>query len=210
MEFPHRSKVGGLWDEIGRLQFDFLVHHGLKPNHRLLDVGCGCFRGGVHFVRYLEPGRYYGLDSDASMIEAGFTEELEAGGLLPRLPRENVVVEAGFDASGFGVQFDFALAQSVFTHISANDIRLCLIRLARSVRPGGAFFASFFECPPGHAEELPLAHEPGGITTFMNRDPFHYREKHVSDLCADLPWRMENMGIWGHPRGQNMLRFVRS
>ncbi len=160
-------------------------------------------------MTYLEPGHYYGLDADASIIEAGFTEELGPRGLLPKLPRGNVIVEAGFDASSFGVLFDFALSQSVFTHVSANDIRLCLIRLARSVRPDSVFFATFFECPPDHAEEAPLTHEPGGVTTFMNRDPFHYREKLVSDMCANLPWRMENLGFWRHPRGQKMLCFVR-
>jgi SAM-dependent methyltransferase len=205
----HRDRVGGLWVEIGRLQLAFLVRHGLKPNHMLLDVGCGCFRGGVHFLRYLEPGHYYGLDADASLIKAGFASELEPLGLLPRLPPDNVIVEAAFDASRFGVTFDFALAQSVFTHISANDIRLCLVRLARSVRPGGVFFATFFECPPGHAEDTPLTHEPGGITTYMNLDPFHYREEFVRGLCTGLPWRMENIGSWGHPRGQKMLRFER-
>jgi hypothetical protein len=32
----HRDFVGGLWDELGQLQFDFLKQHGL-PQHKLLD-----------------------------------------------------------------------------------------------------------------------------------------------------------------------------
>src|SRR5262245_17052197 len=70
----HRDFVGGLWDEIGRLQFDFLVAHGLKPEHKLVDVGCGALRGGVHFIRYLKPGHYFGLDLNASLIKAGERE----------------------------------------------------------------------------------------------------------------------------------------
>ncbi len=38
--------VGGLWDEIGQLQFDFLRAKGLLPRHKLLDFGCGSLRGG--------------------------------------------------------------------------------------------------------------------------------------------------------------------
>ena len=78
MDLPHRKRVGGLWDEVDRLQFDFLVRQGLRPQHRLLGVGCGCgcFRGASNSRRYLEPGRYYGLDADASLIEADFIEEL--------------------------------------------------------------------------------------------------------------------------------------
>jgi hypothetical protein len=29
----HRAFVGGMWEEIGRLQFDFLRGQGLKPDH---------------------------------------------------------------------------------------------------------------------------------------------------------------------------------
>ena len=46
----HREAVGGLWEEMRRLQFDFLANQGLKPDHKLLDIGCGSMRGGVHFV----------------------------------------------------------------------------------------------------------------------------------------------------------------
>jgi hypothetical protein len=58
----HRKAVGGLWDEIGRLQFDYFVSQGLVPHHRLLDLGCGSLRGGVHFIAYLDPDRYSGVD----------------------------------------------------------------------------------------------------------------------------------------------------
>ncbi len=45
---PERA-VGGMWEEIGRLQFVFLVEKGLQPHHEMLDIGCGTLRGGRHF-----------------------------------------------------------------------------------------------------------------------------------------------------------------
>ena len=45
------GQVGGLSDEIGPLQFFFLRWEGLRPEHTLVDVGCGGLLGGVHFVR---------------------------------------------------------------------------------------------------------------------------------------------------------------
>ena len=42
-------------------------------------------RGGVHFVRFLEPGRYYGIDKDAELIRAGLEIELPRAGLAGRL-----------------------------------------------------------------------------------------------------------------------------
>ncbi len=56
----HRNFVGGLWDALGQLQLEFLINSGLQPNHKLLDIGCGCLRGGVHYViKYL---KYSGTD----------------------------------------------------------------------------------------------------------------------------------------------------
>ena len=37
----HRAAVGGLWDELGRLQCDFMISAGLLPDHQFIDVGCG-------------------------------------------------------------------------------------------------------------------------------------------------------------------------
>jgi len=41
----HRRYVGGMWEEIGQLQFDYLVSQGLRPEHVFCDVACGSLRG---------------------------------------------------------------------------------------------------------------------------------------------------------------------
>lgn len=210
MSLNHREAVGGLWDELGELQLQFLVSSGLAPGHRLLDVGCGSFRAGVRLLTYLEPGHYYGLDANAELIEAGLVREVAPAGLTDRLPRANLLVTSEFEASRFGVSFDVALAQSVFTHLTSNQIRRCLIELSRVLEPGAVFYATFFECPDGHPEERPLLHEPGGITTHLDRDPFHYREADLRRIAHGLPWEVTKIGSWGHPRDQRMLRLVRA
>lgn len=65
-----QSAIGGRWDVIGPLQFNYLVDNGLKPWHRMLDIGCGTLRGGRHFIRYLEPNRYTGVDISSGVIAA--------------------------------------------------------------------------------------------------------------------------------------------
>src|SRR4051812_28089921 len=77
----HRLRVGGMWDEIGKIQFDYLVAQGLRPDSYLLDVGCGSLRGGIHFIDYLEPHHYFGIDSNQSLVQAGLTVEIPAAGL---------------------------------------------------------------------------------------------------------------------------------
>jgi SAM-dependent methyltransferase len=204
----HRELAGGLWDELGRLQRDFLVGEGLRPQDRLLDVGCGCLRAGVHFVRYLDPGRYYGLDVNASLVRAGYDVELRAAGLQARLPRANLLVTRAFEAWRFGRSFDFALAQSLFTHLPAAEVRACLAAVAVSLRPGGRFYATFFEAPAGAAQER-LEHAPGGIVSYADRDPFHYRLTDLVALADPEVWDARYLGEWGHPRAQRMLRFDR-
>jgi SAM-dependent methyltransferase len=204
----HRELAGGLWDELGRLQFEYLRAEGLAPRHRLLDVGCGCLRGGVHFARYLEQGHYYGLDVNASLLAAGYEIELPAAGLAGRVPREHLLVTGRFEAWRFGVTFDFALAQSLFTHLPPAWIRTCLGELARVTAPGARFYATFFEAPPGPPQGS-LRHLPGEIVSYAERDPFHYRHSDLAACAEGLPWRLEHVGDWGHPRAQRMLRCVR-
>jgi SAM-dependent methyltransferase len=206
----HRSWVGGLWEEIGRLQRDFLVQEGLRPEMRLLDVGCGCFRGGVHLVEYLHPGHYYGIDISQELMDAGYEKELVPLALHTKLPPENLLCDGGFRAAHFGVRFDMALAQSLFTHLPINHIRLCLKRLAEAMPANGVFYATAFVCPEGSDWTEAMVHSPGGITTYPAADPYHYRLADFAYAVEGLPWRCEFLGDWGHPRGQSMLKFTRT
>ena len=139
----HRKAIGLPWAELGQLQFDFLVGRGLKPEHYLLDVGCGPLRAGVHFIRYLEAGHYYGIDLHAELLAAGRDVELPRHGLVDKRPV--LTVMADFDFRKLDRQFDFALAQSVFTHLPLNHIIRCLMRMEEALAPGGQFYATIYE-----------------------------------------------------------------
>jgi len=52
-ETDHRGFVGGMWDEIGQLQFEYMRSKGLSPEARFIDVACGSLRGGRLFIPYL-------------------------------------------------------------------------------------------------------------------------------------------------------------
>jgi SAM-dependent methyltransferase len=208
MTDAHREQVGGLWDEVGALQIGFLRAQGLRPSDTLLDVGCGCLRGGVHLVGYLEPGRYYGIDRDADLLRAGFEIELPRAGLAGRLADDHLLANDAFEVGRFGATFDAAWAQSVFTHLTAPDIRRCLSEVACVVRPGGRFFATFFRA--GDDARVPVTHHPGGIVTYPDMDPYHYRFADLEALAAGLPWRVTDLGGWSHPRAQQMARFDRT
>ncbi|MFO1412669.1 MAG: class I SAM-dependent methyltransferase [Burkholderiales bacterium] len=198
----HREFVGGLWDEIGALQFDFLRAQGLAPDDALLDVGCGALRGGVHFIRYLAAGRYCGLDVNASLLDAG---RRELGDALLRDKAPHLVVSSEFDFAAFGRRFPYALAVSVFTHLDLNRILLCLARMREALAPGGRFFATWFEAPAPACRE-PQRHAQGIVTYYLN-DPYHYAFAEMEAMAALAGMRVERIGDWGHPRGQRMLCF---
>ena len=199
----HRVWAGGKWDVMGPKQLEFLVGQGLLPTHRLLDVGCGPLRAGIHFVEYLEPRNYYGVEINESLLHAGYERELPRG-LRDRLPRDHLRATDRFECA-FGVPFDYAIAQSLFTHISLNHIRLCLFRVGQQLTPDGRFFATFFEAPPGHPLDQPLA----GGRRWTERNAFFY---YLRDLKWAARWagcELRYIGEWGHPAGQRMVEFRR-
>ena len=203
----HREMIGGMWDEIGRLQFDLLVARGLRPHHRLIDVGCGSLRGGVYFARYLDSGNYYGIDLNRMLIDAGYEKELKPQGLDKRVPRENLLDNNEFDFSLFDQQFDYALALSVFTHLPLNTIRICLERLAPQMAPGGAFYATVFEADPSKPTWKAVTHQPGDIVTYGDSDPYHCRREDMDYLADASGWTAEWIGNFDHPRDQQIVCF---
>jgi hypothetical protein len=202
----HRQFVGGMWDEIGELQFRFLVEQGLRPEHTLVDIGCGALRGGVHFVRYLQPGRYHGLDINPSLIEAGQLE-LQRSNLADR--DAHLLADDRFDLSRFGCQFDYGIAVSLFSHLFLNHIGRCLIEMGKVMHDHSRFFCTFFEAPlPAHL--VPIRHTPGNALTYHDADPFHYAFSDLEHLAGQCGLQARLIGPWNHPRDQRMICFSRA
>ena len=206
-EGHHRAIVGGMWDEIGALQLSFLRAEGLTRDQKLLDIGCGCLRGGVHFVDYLEAGKYFGVDINESLLETGYRVELANSNLTEKLPRDHLRRIDGFDFSTLDADFDIAIALSVFTHISLNAVRTCLEQLAPKMKAGGRFYATIFERPHDRPSHMAIIHPPAGIITHGDRDPYHYSLADLRHVATGLPWTVHPVGDFGHPRGQRMVLF---
>jgi cyclopropane fatty-acyl-phospholipid synthase-like methyltransferase len=204
----HRSIVGGLWDEIGELQFDFMVAQGLKPHHKLLDIGCGCLRGGVHFIRYLDEGNYYGVDKDPDLLKAGMSEAKMAG-LGYRL--FYLELDSKFRFNQLNADFDFAIAQSLFTHLNLNEILLCLINLEKVISDKGKFYATYFRATKSNYSKVITRQSVDGITIATH--PAFSGSMHY---CFDmLQWAAWHAGLecipvdWDHPRQQEMVVFYK-
>jgi len=193
----HRQCVGGDWDAIGKLQFDFMLRMGLKPGLVLLDAGCGALRAGVKFIEYLDPGNYLGLDNQKRLIELGVSKEL--GRDLMRNKSPEFVVSDSFEFERFSKRPDFAIAQSLFTHLAESDIRACMHKLRRFMNPGARFYATWFIADGSHVNRSPRSH---------SHRSFRYPRATVEDFGVKAGWRQRYIGDWAHPRRQMMVEYV--
>lgn len=206
-EADHRRLVGGLWDEMGLLQHDFLLAQGLKPDHRLLDIGCGSLRLGVRACAYLAPGNYWGTDISTDLLEAGYRQEIVTAGLEARLPRSNLVTDGEFTFPGLPDRFDFIMAQSVFTHLPLNHLRLCFGNLTAHLKgPCTAFFTVFM--PTAGAGIAEGVAQKDGVVSWSYKDPFHHDRDDIRHAFRGLPWDISLIGDWNHPRNQQLVRAV--
>lgn len=193
----HRRFVGGdgpYWDEIGMLQLQFLVAEGLKPTHTLLDVACGSLRAGRFFIDYLDAGNYLGVDKEIDLIIHGVAQEIGIQTFVQKRPL--FVVSGGFDFGQFSRRPDYAIAQSLFTHLTADDIRLCLHSLRSFLADGGRFYATFFEV------QSPVSNRQASDSI----ECFFYTRDQIGVLAQSTGWRMQYIGNWGHPRKQVMVK----
>lgn len=175
----------------------------MQPNHYLLDVGCGALRGGVRLIPYLESGHYYGIDKSQELLDAG-RREIKAANLQDWRPTLAQLEDFGFER--LGQSFDYALAQSVFTHLPLNDIARCLVNIDCVLRPGAVFFATFFENHKGKQNLEPLE-QGDGIISYYDKNPFHYTPDAFVWACEGTTLETEYIGGWGHPRNQYMMAF---
>ena len=205
----HRHVMGtpGEFQRLGKLQLDFLTSQGLEPGHYFLDVGCGPLRAGVHLIRYLEPGRYYGIDRRADWLEIGRDLEVPRNGLVDKRPTLMQMDDFGFER--LGRTFDYAIAQSVFTHLPVNNIMRCLANMERALTSGGKFFATFYVNEGGKMSLEPVP-QTGRISSYFDRNPFHYDFSTFEWICEGTSLTPKFVGEWGSPRNQKMLVFEKA
>lgn len=191
----HRDYVGGHWEEIGQLQFNFLCDQGLRPEHILLDIACGSLRLGVKAIPYLGKGHYLGIEKERSLIEAGLEQELGQELRLAKAPR--ILEDRWFRFERFGLEVDMAIAQSLFTHLPPQRIEHCLHQLRPVLRPSATMFATFHEVPQ-ERRNPDRAHDHGF---------FAYTRGQMEAFGQHQGYTVSYLGAWGHPRGQVMVAY---
>lgn len=184
---PHEA-IGGMWEEVGKLQFDFLIGQGMRPHHRMLDIGCGTLRGGRHCIGYLETGHYSGMDISPTALEAGRRLIIEEG-LSAKRPRLFQTRDLRFGEFA-GEAFDVILAQSVFSHLPEPYIKECFEHVGAVMHTSSVFYFTF---------------NPGAWPERRGLKEFAYPFSFFAGLAERHGYHLQDMAAhYAHPRSQQM------
>ncbi|MFF4241419.1 class I SAM-dependent methyltransferase [Actinomadura geliboluensis] len=182
------------WLQLGQMQFDYLRKHGLKPDDRLLEIGCGNLRAGWRFIDYLDGGNYYGIDISPDILLAA-QHTLVQQELQDKMPHLTLVDDLKLrflpDA-----HFTVVHAHSVFSHSPIEVIDECLAHVGRVLAPGGFFDFTFDRTE--------------GTEHHVLREDFYYRTETLTALAERHGFAARFMDDWEElPHGQSKLRVTR-
>jgi len=128
--------VGGHLTAVGQIEKRLLIGYGLKPEHTLVDVGCGPGRLAKQLIGYFTSGRVLATD-----VVPEFVDYARIG--CPANWQFAVVEDTRIPFAKD--EADFASFFSVFTHLLYEESFSYLIEARRVVKPGGFIVFSFLE-----------------------------------------------------------------
>ena len=138
---------------LGKEQAEKIIKElSVKPEHKILDLGCGCGRIAIHFLNYLnDQGKYIGIDNNKPMLSyckdniAVLKDNFQFhyidvynGAYAPegKLMPEVVVLPIESES------VDIVILWSVFTHMFLKDMDSYLKEIYRVLKKGGRVIAS--------------------------------------------------------------------
>lgn len=176
------------YDLVGAMQFNLLTSLGLRDSNSLLDIGCGSLRAGKLFIPYLQKGNYYGIEPNAWLIEEGITHEI--GRDLIEIKQPTFSHSEAFEMESFATSFDFMIAQSIFSHTSAAQVRQCFAEACKMLSSKGIFAATFVLGDTNYEGEEWVY--PGCVT---------FTEKYIHEMAGEFGFGALKTD-WYHPNGQ--------
>ena len=193
----HRAYVGPphLYDTMGALQFNLLTSRGLRGFHTVLDIGCGSLRLGRLLIPYLNQGKYYGIEPNSSLVTSGFEHEL--GWDACKIKSPVFLYRDDFTCGIDGLQFDYIMAQSIFSHASQEQISKCLKEARTVSHKGTQFFATYYS----NREQNYQGSE------WVYPTCVGYTNDTIAGLAEAQGWVTEMLPT-DHPNGQTWVRFT--
>lgn len=178
------------WLALGARQFDYLVAHGLRPDHQVLEIGCGNLRAGWRMIEYLGPGAYTGVDISPEILLAA-QDTLVERDLVHKRPHLLLVDDMSFRALPAAC-FDVVHAHSVFSHCPLDVVEAAVVGVRRVIRPDGFFDFTY--------------NESSGETWSRLREDWFYPTALLVEVAARHGFDATVMEGWHHPQAKLRLR----
>jgi SAM-dependent methyltransferase len=185
----YRAYVGRpeLYDLIAAMTFNLLTTLGLRQHHSMLDVGCGSLRIGRLLIPYLNKDKYIGIEPNEWLVRQGIRHEI--GETLLQIKRPKFYfTDSPAILGDVKIAFDFAVAQSIFSHCGLDLIAPWLSFIAKSLVLNGALVATFL---PSEKDNI----EAGWIYPAC----VSYKPDTLRGMAAEAGLRFEILD-WRHPR----------
>ena len=165
---------------------------GLRPDERVLDIGCGCGQMALHLENYLvETGSYVGVDIHGPSIRwcQKRISRRRSNFQFAHIDVRNLAFnpEAKHDAETYRFpyddrSFDLILLKSVFTHMRPAEVDNYLREVARLLKSDGRCLATFFLL---NQEQATLAREGRNALPFRyGNGVWRYRYEHSPESAV--------------------------
>jgi len=175
------------YDLVAAMTFNLLTTLGLRQHHSLLDIGCGSLRIGRLLIPYLNRGKYFGVEPNEWLVDEGIRREL--GETLVQIKRPTFFFSDSPDTIAQSkISFNFALAQSIFSHCGLDLIQAWLSAISRSLAQDGALFATFL-----------IGEEDSAQAGWIYPKCVNYRPATLKRAAEEVSLRFEILD-WKHPR----------
>lgn len=212
------SKFRNDFAAIGETLLGYLINvGGLKPDDRVLEVGCGVGRMPIAMTRYITTGSYDGFD----IVKESIEHCQQAITLRnPNFRFEHVDIHnsaynpqgkirpADFRFPYPDGAFTFVFLTSVFTHMQRPELDKYMDEISRVLEPGGREFATYFllnsaslAAMDAGSSDIVFAHasENGRVQNADNPDQASaFDEAYITELYAAAGMRITQVryGSW--------------
>lgn len=182
---------------------EFLLRAGgLKPEHDVVDIGCGCGSIAFPLTKHIGPGgSYCGLDVYAPAV-AWCTKNITrrfSNFTFRHVAVSNPIYNAKGEAARTchlplgDATADLVFLRSVFTHMNPEEVSNYLKEISRVLRPGGQCVATFFLLNPDQ-ERLTAAGESRLDFRHGTREWRYVYDSSPYTACAQDEAMLQRMG----------------
>lgn len=166
----------------GLRRFNELMKPGLSPGDTVVDYGCGSLRIGYHFIRFLDPGKYWGFD----VTDRFFTDGLALVGAETakvKSPHLHVITQQNLERARLASP-SLVFSIAVLKHVPEGELETYFRNLLSCLVPGARAHVTFsaseqtrrirgksWAYPPAMLENLILSIADDVIVSFSYVDP---------------------------------------